>query len=204
MINAFSIHTPLVRISLSYTGEYSSSNVLCINYNNSSAAEPPYRLQGCPNEFLNTAQNTSGISGNGSTGSSENDTKSGESHSSALGIDVEISKSDTSSSETVPNTNVADQISSSDIESSCDTIQQNVIQKSNGISNDKTTDKQVDQEGNNCADSCDSDEVQKAEKSPQIKNENLDSLGNTDSEENKMETTVMGNNKSEVRISQFN
>ena len=148
-----------------------------------------------------TAQNTSEISGNSPTGSSENDTKSGGSHSSALGIDVEKSRSDTSSSKTVPNTNVADQISSSDIESSCDTIQQNVIEKSNSISNDKTTDKQVDQEGNHCADSCDSDEVQKAEKSPQIKNENLDSLGNTDSEENKMETTVIGNNKSEVRIS---
>ena len=76
-----------------------------------------------------------------------------------------------------------------------------MIEKSNNISNDKTTDKQVDQEGNNFADSCDSDEVQKAEKSPQIKNENLDSLGNTDSEENKMETTVIENNKSEVRIS---
>ena len=151
-----------------------------------------------------TAQNTSEISGNSPAGSSENDTKSGRSHSSALGIDVEKSKSDTSSSKTVPNTNVADQISSSDIESSCDTMQQNVIEKSNNISNDKTTDKQVDQEGNHCADSCDSDEVQKAEKSPQIKNENLDSLGNTDSEENKMETTVIGNNKSEVRISQFN
>lgn len=61
LINAFSIHTSLVRISLSYTGEYSSSNVLCINYNNSSAAEPPYRLQGCPNGFFNTSQNTSGV-----------------------------------------------------------------------------------------------------------------------------------------------
>ena len=113
-----------------------------------------------------TAQNTSEISGNSPTGSSE---KSGGSHSSALGIDVEKSRSDTSSSKTVPNTNVADQISSSDIESSCDTMQQNVIEKSNNISNDKTTDKQVDQEGNHCADSCDSDEVQKAEKSPDQK-----------------------------------
>ena len=151
-----------------------------------------------------TAQNTSEISGNSPTRSSENDTKSGGSHSCALGIDVEISKSDTSSSETVPNTNVSDQNNSSDIESSCDSIQQNVIEKSINISNDKTTDKQVDQEGNRCADSCDSDEVQKAEKSPQIKNENPDSLKNTDSEENKMDATVIGNNKSEVRIPLFN
>lgn len=58
----FSIYS-LVRISLSYTGEYSSSNVLCINYNNSSAAELPYRLQGCANEFFNfdAAQNTRGV-----------------------------------------------------------------------------------------------------------------------------------------------
>ena len=47
--------------ALPYNGEYSSNNVLCINYTNSSAAVPPYRLQGCPNVFFNSAQNTSGV-----------------------------------------------------------------------------------------------------------------------------------------------
>ena len=48
----------LVWISSSYTGEYSADNVLCINpHSNSSAAVPPYRLQGCPNVFFNAAQN---------------------------------------------------------------------------------------------------------------------------------------------------
>ena len=50
-----------MRISSSHTGEYSTDNVFCINHSNSSAAVPPYRLQGCPNVFFNTAQNTSGV-----------------------------------------------------------------------------------------------------------------------------------------------
>ena len=149
-------------------------------------------------------QNTSKRSENGPTGSSEDDTKSGGSLSCALSIDVEISKSDTSSSETVSNTNIAGQITSSDIESSCDTIQEDMIEKSSNISNDKTTDKQADQEEGHCADSCDSVEVQKTRKAPQIKNANHDSLEKADGEQNKMDPSATGYDKSEVRISRFN
>ena len=50
-------------IPFAYTGDHSSKNVLCINQmtDSSSVIRPPYRLRGCPTEFYNTYQNTSGV-----------------------------------------------------------------------------------------------------------------------------------------------
>ena len=97
----------------------------------------------------------------GHTGLSANDTHSGIQQSSASTIDMQISKSDTCCAEVVPNVDTDSNISSLDIESSCDTTQQqDVTEKLTPIFNDKKANCEVNQDQCNRVSEGGSEELQ--------------------------------------------